>query len=154
MPSSPRQKPSTSRPAKRARAHPGRPRPRTDPAARAKPTRPAAKPARRPTKAGSTKGGSTKGGSTKGGSTKGGSTKGGSTKPAQRTGGAASPSPPSLAVSLPGGRHHVLSLSFVRDGDEFLGRIETDSGHITELKNRSLDLLLTLVASELEDLLE
>jgi hypothetical protein len=52
------------------------------------------------------------------------------------------------------GRVHVLSLSFVREGDEFLARMETDSGQITELKNRSLDQLLTLVASELEDLLE
>ena len=63
------------------------------------------------------------------------------------------PAPP-LELPLPGGRHHVLSLSFVRDGDEFLARLETDGGHITELKNRSLDQLLTLVASELEDLLE
>lgn len=61
---------------------------------------------------------------------------------------------PTLELPLPGGRHHVLSLSFVRDGDEFLARLETDGGHITELKNRSLDQLLTLVASELEDLLE
>jgi hypothetical protein len=61
---------------------------------------------------------------------------------------------PQLEVPLPEGRRHVLSLSFVRDGDEFLARLETDSGHITELKNRSLDQLLTLVASELEDLLE
>ncbi|MGI0156345.1 MAG: hypothetical protein ACREDE_09500 [Thermoplasmata archaeon] len=52
------------------------------------------------------------------------------------------------------GRAHVLSLSFVRDGDEFLARMETDGGQITELKNRALDQLLTLVASELEDLLE
>jgi len=59
-----------------------------------------------------------------------------------------------LAVLLPGGRRHVLSLAFVRDGDEFLARLETDAGHITELKNRSLDQLLTLVAGELEDLLE
>ncbi len=51
-------------------------------------------------------------------------------------------------------RRHVLSLSFLRDGDEFFARMETDSGQITELKNRSLDQLLTLVASELEDLLE
>ena len=63
------------------------------------------------------------------------------------------PAPP-LEFPLPGGRRHVLSLSFVRDGDEFLARLETDGGHITELKNRSLDQLLTLVASELEDLLE
>jgi hypothetical protein len=67
---------------------------------------------------------------------------------------AASAPTPQLEVPLPGGRRHVLSLSFVRDGDEFLARLETDSGHITELKNRSLDQLLTLVASELEDLLE
>lgn len=61
---------------------------------------------------------------------------------------------PELKVPLPGGRQHVLSLAFVRDGDEFLARLETDAGQITELKNRSLDQLLTLVASELEDLLE
>ncbi|MGA8711076.1 MAG: hypothetical protein ACLP8Y_09785 [Thermoplasmata archaeon] len=61
---------------------------------------------------------------------------------------------PELQVPLPGGRRHVLSLSFVRDGDEFLARLETDSGHITEFKNRSLDQLLTLVAGELEDLVE
>ncbi len=72
---------------------------------------------------------------------------------AHSTGSAAAPSPP-LEIPLPGGRRHVLSLSFVRDGDEFLARLETDGGHITELKNRSLDQLLTLVASELEDLLE
>ena len=57
-------------------------------------------------------------------------------------------------VRRPDGRIHLLSLSFVRDGDEFLARMETDSGQITELKNRALDQLLTLVASELEDLLE
>ncbi len=57
-------------------------------------------------------------------------------------------------VRRPDGRTHVLSLSFVRDGDEFLARLETDAGQITELKNRSLDQLLTLVAGELEDLLE
>jgi hypothetical protein len=51
-------------------------------------------------------------------------------------------------------REHVLSLAFLRDGDEFLARLETDAGQITELKNRSLDQLLTLVAGELEDLLE
>jgi hypothetical protein len=61
--------------------------------------------------------------------------------------------PVELSVPLPGGRRHVLSLSFLRDGDEFLARLETDAGHITELKNRSLDQLLTLVAGELEDLL-
>ena len=61
---------------------------------------------------------------------------------------------PALALSLPGGRRHVLSLSFVRDGDDFLARLESDGGQITELKNRSLDQLLTLVAGELEDLLE
>jgi hypothetical protein len=61
---------------------------------------------------------------------------------------------PELQVPTPSGRRHVLSLSFVRDGDEFLARLETDSGHITEFKNRSLDQLLTLVAGELEDLIE
>jgi len=61
---------------------------------------------------------------------------------------------PELQVPLPDGRRHVLSLSFVRDGDEFLARLETDSGHITEFKNRSLDQLLTLVAGELEDLID
>ena len=52
------------------------------------------------------------------------------------------------------GRRHLLSLSFLRDGDEFMARLETDAGQITELKNRALDQLLTLVAGELEDLLE
>ncbi len=79
-------------------------------------------------------------------------TKAGARPPGPAT--AAAPAPASLAVPLPGGRRHVLSLSFVRDGDEFLARLESDSGHITELKNRSLDQLLTLVAGELEDLLE
>ena len=74
-------------------------------------------------------------------------------KSSSKTAAPAAPVPP-LEVPLPGGRHHVLSLSFVRDGDEFLARLETDSGHITELKNRALDQLLTLVAGELEDLLE
>ncbi len=64
------------------------------------------------------------------------------------------PLPPPPPIRLPGGRRHLLSLSFLRDGDEFLARMETDAGQITELKNRSLDQLLTLVASELEDLLE
>src|SRR5580692_1956454 len=54
------------------------------------------------------------------------------------------------AIPLRGdGRRHLLSLSFLRDGDEFLARLETDGGQITELKNRALDQLLTLVASEL-----
>jgi hypothetical protein len=61
---------------------------------------------------------------------------------------------PTLPPRNPDERSHVLSLSFVRDGDEFLARIETDRDQIIELKNRSLDQLLTLVASELEDLLE
>ncbi|HEY6238282.1 MAG TPA: hypothetical protein VIZ68_03750 [Thermoplasmata archaeon] len=52
------------------------------------------------------------------------------------------------------GRRHLLSLSFLREGDEFLARLETDAGQITELKNRSLDQLLMLVAGELEDMLE
>jgi hypothetical protein len=64
------------------------------------------------------------------------------------------PAPEIPVVRRPDGRVHVLSLSFVRDGDEFLARMETDGGQITELKNRALDQLLTLVASELEDLLE
>jgi len=67
---------------------------------------------------------------------------------------AAVSAPPPPVVRRADGRVHVLSLSFVRDGDEFLARMETDAGQITELKNRSLDQLLTLVASELEDLLE
>jgi hypothetical protein len=69
-------------------------------------------------------------------------------KPA--AGAAASPPVPGRSDS----RRHVLSLSFLRDGDEFMARLETDSGQITELKNRALDQLLTLVAGELEDLLE
>jgi hypothetical protein len=64
------------------------------------------------------------------------------------------PPPPVPETRRSDGRRHLLSLSFVRDGDEFLARLETDSGHITELKNRALDQLLTLVAGELEDLLE
>lgn len=70
--------------------------------------------------------------------------------------GAAAPTAPAVseAPPRPGGRAHVLSLSFLRDGDEFLARLETDSGQITELKNRFLDQLLSLVANELEDLLE
>ena len=63
------------------------------------------------------------------------------------------PEPAPLARN-PDERRHVLSLSFVRDGDEFLARIETNTDQIIELKNRALDQLLTLVASELEDLLE
>ena len=51
-------------------------------------------------------------------------------------------------------RKHVLSLSFVREGEEILARLETNTGQISEFKNRALDQLLTLVASELEDLLE
>ncbi len=86
-------------------------------------------------------------------------------KPAAKKAHAASkpPSPP-LSTEVPvippiqvrpgDSRRHVLSLSFLRDGDEFFARMETDTGQITELKNRSLDQLLTLVASELEDLLE
>jgi hypothetical protein len=68
----------------------------------------------------------------------------------------AKPKEPEIELELPppDGRRHVLSLSFVRDGDEFLARLESDNGHITEFKNRSLDQLLTLVAGELEDLIE
>lgn len=68
--------------------------------------------------------------------------------------GSAAAAPPVEPPRSPLGREHVLSLSFLRDGDEFLARLETDAGQITELKNRSLDQLLTLVAGELEDLLE
>ncbi len=77
-------------------------------------------------------------------------------KPKPKTSGAGKPKPEPEVVTVPRptGRVHVLSLSFVRDGDEFMARMETDGGQITELKNRSLDQLLTLVASELEDLLE
>lgn len=64
------------------------------------------------------------------------------------------PTPEPAPVRLGDGRRHLLSLSFLRDGDEFLARLETDGGQITELKNRSLDQLLMLVAGELEDLLE
>ncbi len=87
-----------------------------------------------------------------------------SAKPVRLTSGKAapkaSPTPapaapePAFLPRNPDERRHVLSLSFVRDGDEFLARIETDTAQIIELKNRSLDQLLTLVASELEDLLE
>jgi len=76
------------------------------------------------------------------------------TLPSAKAGAKSKEPEPELQVPLPDGRRHVLSLSFVRDGDEFLARIETDSGHITEFKNRSLDQLLTLVAGELEDLVE
>ncbi|MCL4308537.1 MAG: hypothetical protein M1606_00080 [Candidatus Thermoplasmatota archaeon] len=59
-----------------------------------------------------------------------------------------------LPTRGPSGRSHLLSLAFLRDGDEFFARIETNSGQITEFKNRALDQLLSLVAGELEDLLE
>jgi hypothetical protein len=80
-------------------------------------------------------------------------------RPAERPGSkTTSPkvAPTAPAPTLPSGdaRRHVLSLSFLRDGDEFLARLETDAGQITEMKNRSLDHLLSLVAGELEDLLE
>jgi hypothetical protein len=80
------------------------------------------------------------------------------TKPAPRppSKGSATPAaaPPAAPPRAGDSRRHVLSLSFLRDGDEFLARLETDGGQITELKNRALDQLLTLVAGELEDLLE
>jgi hypothetical protein len=104
-------------------------RPRPKPPARAAPARTKAAPSRRPSPARSRSGGG----------------------PAKAT---AKPAVEVPVVRRADGRIHVLSLSFVRDGDEFLARLETDSGQITELKNRSLDQLLTLVASELEDLLE
>lgn len=71
----------------------------------------------------------------------------------KRSAASAAPEPPAPPVRSDA-RRHVLSLAFLRDGDEFLARLETDAGQITEMKNRSLDQLLTLVASELEDLLE
>jgi len=77
-------------------------------------------------------------------------------KPAAKPG-AKRPAAPTETIPIPlrgDGRRHMLSLSFLRDGDEFLARLETDAGQITELKNRALDQLLTLVAGELEDLLE
>jgi hypothetical protein len=79
-----------------------------------------------------------------------------SSKPAPKSAPAPAAAPPEPAYPPrnPDERRHVLSLAFVRDGDEFLARIETDTAQIIELKNRSLDQLLTLVASELEDLLE
>ena len=139
MPSARRSKPASRRPAKvgatarkalgkRPAARPAKPVRATKPLVKPSKSkgRPAAKPA------------------------KGSATSRGSGSP----GAAASGPTPSLEIPLPGGRRHVLSLSFVRDGDEFMARLETDSGHITELKNRSLDQLLTLVAGELEDLLE
>ncbi len=123
-------------PSKRAKA---RPRPaarpaRAHPAAKRPPAKPAAKPKPKPAPPKATTRPPPK------------------SKPASAPSGAASEA--ELEVPLPGGRRHVLSLAFVRDGDEFMARMETDSGHITELKNRSLDQLLTLVAGELEDLLE
>ncbi len=123
-------------PSKRAKA---RPRPaarpaRAPPAAKRPPAKPAAKPKPKPAPPKATTRPPPK------------------SKPASAPSGAASEA--ELEVPLPGGRRHVLSLAFVRDGDEFMARMETDSGHITELKNRSLDQLLTLVAGELEDLLE
>lgn len=78
-------------------------------------------------------------------------------KPARPIPGGSSKASVALPQPAPiriGGRTHMLSLSFLRDGDEFMARLETDSGQITELKNRFLDQLLSLVANELEDLLE
>ena len=131
MPSARRQK-KTARPAARSSAARGRPKPK-------RPSRPVAKPTRKPAPKGVPKPAAPPPKARP-------APKGKASEPA-------APAPP-LELPLPGGRHHVLSLSFVRDGDEFLARLETDAGHITELKNRSLDQLLTLVASELEDLLE
>ena len=77
------------------------------------------------------------------------------TPPAKSTErGAAAPVLSPIPAPLSGARRHVLSLSFVRDGEEFLARLETNGGQISEFKNRALDQLLTLVANELEDLLE
>ncbi len=77
--------------------------------------------------------------------------------PSRRSHAKGSSSAPSGTVKLtfrPDARRHLLSLSFLRDGDEFLARMETDSGQITEMKNRALDQLLSLVAGELEDVLD
>ncbi len=77
--------------------------------------------------------------------------------PPRRSHAKGSSSAPSGTVKLtfrPDARRHLLSLSFLRDGDEFLARMETDSGQITEMKNRALDQLLSLVAGELEDVLD
>ncbi|MCI4346865.1 MAG: hypothetical protein L3K07_08980, partial [Thermoplasmata archaeon] len=49
---------------------------------------------------------------------------------------AAPPAPTPVAASpapRTDARRHVLSLAFLRDGDEFLARLETDGGEITEL---------------------
>jgi len=131
---SPRRAPPPRRPAgKKVARHPpakAKPKPKAKPAAKPK-AAPAKKPAPRPSGAKPSR----------------------PPTPKPRTPAAAKEPEPELAVPLPGGRRHLLSLSFVRDGDEFLARLETDVGHITELKNRSLDQLLTLVAGELEDLL-
>jgi hypothetical protein len=92
---------------------------------------------------------------------KGSSSKASASKPAPKPparpaekGGSSAPAAPPPAPVNPNARRHILSLSFLRDGDEFMARLETDGGQITEMKNRSLDQLLTLVAGELEDLLE
>ncbi|MCI4327942.1 MAG: hypothetical protein L3J86_00020 [Thermoplasmata archaeon] len=80
-----------------------------------------------------------------------------SPKPLAKSGSKKAADAPAASANIPlrgDGRRHLLSLSFLRDGEEFTARLETDAGQITELKNRSLDQLLTLVASELEDLLE
>jgi hypothetical protein len=124
-------KPAPRRPAPKAKAK-GRTAPAKKPAAPAKskaPAKPAPKPAAKPVAKPAA-------------------------KPAAKKASAPAAEEP-IAIPLRGdGRRHMLSLSFLRDGDEFLARLETDVGQITELKNRSLDQLLTLVAGELEDLLE
>ncbi len=126
MPSSSRQK-SKGKPAAKRSAAPHRPPPRRPSPSPKKslPAKPATRPAGKP-----------------------------AAKPAPAASSAPKVPPVELEVPLPDGRRHLLSLAFVRDGDEFMARLETDSGHIMELKNRSLDQLLTLVASELEDLIE
>ncbi len=78
----------------------------------------------------------------------------GTARPSGKAAATPAPAAPPAAPRPGDSRRHVLSLSFLRDGDEFLARLETDGGQITELKNRALDQLLTLVAGELEDLLE
>lgn len=83
-------------------------------------------------------------------------------KPPKRHSAASKPTPapsavPATSEPLLGqrlkGDDRLLTLSFLRDGDEFCVRLELANGQITEFKNRSPDQLLTMVAGELEDLL-
>ncbi|MCL4324814.1 MAG: hypothetical protein M1144_05070 [Candidatus Thermoplasmatota archaeon] len=60
---------------------------------------------------------------------------------------------PAPTPSGPNFPERLLTLSFLRDEGEFCVRLEKPTGSLTELKNRSPDLLLRMVAGELEDLL-